>query len=303
MELSQLHYFRIAAQMEHFTKAARALHITQPTLSATIANLEDELGVKLFDREKGKIRLNEYGRALLQEVNLVFLHLNEGIHMVNSLKSAEGGNIYFAAAVLEQVTPLVGPYLLNHPNIHLYQSQHTAKEMHQLLELREIDIAVSFFSLQSPSVEWFPVFKDEQGILVSVDHPLAAQKQVALRDLAHERFLVNNSNQDLHDQFVGYCFQAGFEPNIMFEGNQPDLIGDLVANNYGVSLISKGRYKFHEACGETSRTTYLKITDVDCTWTTGIAKLKGRPLSSAARHFFEYLMQSFRNISSDHTPI
>ncbi len=71
MELSQLAYFRAVARTEHFTRAAEELHITQPSLSKAIANLEGELGVPLFDREGKRVRLNPYGAAFLERVEQI----------------------------------------------------------------------------------------------------------------------------------------------------------------------------------------------------------------------------------------
>ena len=77
MELTQLEYFRTVAYEESISRAARKLHISQPALSISIAKLEEELGVHLFDRVSGHIRLNNMGRIYLRRVESVFLHLRE----------------------------------------------------------------------------------------------------------------------------------------------------------------------------------------------------------------------------------
>ena len=85
MDLSQLHYFRTAARTGNLSQAARELFVTQPNLSRSIARLETELGVPLFEHRKGKVVLNEYGRIFLSGVENVFGELNTCMQTVQRL--------------------------------------------------------------------------------------------------------------------------------------------------------------------------------------------------------------------------
>ena len=78
MELLQLHYFQTVARMEHMTKAAKELRIAQPALSKTIARLEEDLGVQLFDRQNRQIKLNSFRKAFLKSVDTALSALEEG---------------------------------------------------------------------------------------------------------------------------------------------------------------------------------------------------------------------------------
>lgn len=71
MELNQLKYFSVVAELENMSMAAHKLHVSQPSLSMTIGRLEDDLGIPLFDRIGGKIRLNQIGKDLLQNTNQI----------------------------------------------------------------------------------------------------------------------------------------------------------------------------------------------------------------------------------------
>lgn len=304
MELTQLYYFRTVARMEHFTRAAEELHITQPTLSKTISRLEGELGVKLFDREGSHVRLNIYGQAFLKQVDGVFLCLTEGKHQIADLQDSETGEIHIAATVPESLSPFIRSYLLEHPGIHLHQIQATAEEMGKLLEQRKIDFAVSLQPIPSLNVEWIPLMKEELGLFVSVDNPLSQQTSVALSAARNERFIMHNSNEDLRLPFLNYCHQAGFEPNIYFEGDQPDLIGDLVANNFGISYGSKNRHEYHHSRAgiQNFRIKFVGISDMDCYRITGVGVLRNRTLSSAANALLKYLMTNYRPRPAESIP-
>ena len=91
MELSQLIYFRTTAQEEHFTRAAELLHITQPSLSKAIANLEEELGAPLFDREGKRVRLNACGQAFLEKVEQILSLTEEACFMIRDMRQGERG--------------------------------------------------------------------------------------------------------------------------------------------------------------------------------------------------------------------
>lgn len=93
MELSQLAYFRAVARTEHFTRAAEELHITQPSLSKAIANLEGELGVPLFDREGKRVRLNPYGAAFLERVEQILSLTDEAVFFIRDMKEGERGHV------------------------------------------------------------------------------------------------------------------------------------------------------------------------------------------------------------------
>lgn len=91
MELLQLHYFQTVARMEHMTKAAKELRIAQPALSKTIARLEEDLGVPLFDRQSRQIKLNSFGKAFLKSVDTALSALEEGRREVSDLAGMERG--------------------------------------------------------------------------------------------------------------------------------------------------------------------------------------------------------------------
>lgn len=88
MELSQLRYFAAVARLGNISRAARELYVTQPNLSKSIARLEEELGVPLFEHRKGKIVLNDYGRCFLASVNLSLGELENGVRSIQRMYDA-----------------------------------------------------------------------------------------------------------------------------------------------------------------------------------------------------------------------
>src|SRR5690349_12115287 len=120
MELQQLKYFQTVARLQHFTRAAEELYISQPSLSRSIARLEEELGAPLFDREGRQVRLNRLGQTFLKRVERVFNELEVGQRELQDLIGPEKGLV--AVAFLHTVGVRLLPLLLSafraeHPNI------------------------------------------------------------------------------------------------------------------------------------------------------------------------------------------
>lgn len=93
MEWEQLEYFQTLAQMQHVTKAAKSLSITQPALSRSIARLENHLGVPLFDRHGRSITLNQYGHIFLRRVQAMMKEYTEGKEEIQALLKPDQGEV------------------------------------------------------------------------------------------------------------------------------------------------------------------------------------------------------------------
>ena len=115
MELQQLRYFLTVARLEHMTRAAEELHITQPSLSITISRLEESLGVPLFDRYRRQIKLNEFGKAFLRRVERIFDELEEGKRELLDLAGLEHGTVSVASTSMGILKDLIDSFLTQYP--------------------------------------------------------------------------------------------------------------------------------------------------------------------------------------------
>lgn len=250
MELSQLIYFRTTARTEHFTRAAEQLHITQPSLSKAIANLEEELGTPLFDREGKRVRLNAYGQAFLEWVDQILASTEDAKFMVQDMKQGERGSVHIGSSF-----PITPPsplhyfqyeYFHQHPKVALSVHTHSAVRLESMLENRELDYGISLSPSTRIGIASVPLYTDILGIIVSPNHRLAGQSQVRLEELSQELFLCNSSGPDPHDSARNLCARVGFIPNIIYEGESAELIGEAVSHGRGISFVSRERYKlFH----------------------------------------------------------
>ena len=294
MELNQLRYFQTVAKYQQMTRAAEELHISQSSLSKTISTLEQNVGARLFDRIGNRIVLNSVGRAFLQRVNRILMDLEDALQEATA---SDRGGVFFAANIPGLCTNYLDSFIRSHPDVSLQQSLMGPAQMAEALENGSLDCALSFVDISSPQISWTHLVDEEMLVLVSHRHPLAGRKQIAFSELQNERFVCNNSGFGVKDILLEQGRHAGFQPNILFDGNEPELTFKLVAENLGVMMISSIVYTWlmgmeiinpplHYICA-------LRITDDACYRPLGIAVRKGHYLSPTANAFMEGLAAHF----------
>jgi DNA-binding transcriptional LysR family regulator len=289
MELNQLDYFKAVAETENITKAAQRLRISQPSLSKTIARLEEDVGVSLFDRQPNTIRLNDCGRAFLKRVDNILLEIQDARKELNELSTGDSGQIRFAATVPEMLNSLIETYLTNHPKVRMHQIQATPELMLNMLQYREIDFALSNIPLIGQSIQWTPIITEKIGAIISKNNPLSDKKTLSFEDLKAEQFIVN-SNVEQQRMAQSYFGSMGFLPNVFFEGTQPELIGALVSKNCGVGFATKQRYETLKKLNTNENIVYCDI-EPPLDSVIGIAVLQDHYLSPAAKGFYQYLLK------------
>lgn len=299
MELSQLQYFRVTAQLEHFTRAAEQLHITQPSLSKAIANLEAELGAPLFDREGKHVRLNAYGRAFLEEAEQILSQTEEAAFRIRDMRQGDRGQVRIGSSF--PVTPPSPVYyyqyefFLTHPNVALFLHVHAAERIEPLLEERQLDFGVSLTPAARPGLVSEPLYTDKLGVIVGPEHPLAGRESVWLEELKEERFLCNSAAPDPNDSAHHLCALAGFSPIILYEGESAELIGESVSVGRGISFVSQDRYEAFQknpARPDWERELhYVALNNEFCTRTVYLHRRSSGYLAQAAQNFYAGLMQ------------
>ncbi|GJM70035.1 hypothetical protein HMSSN036_22510 [Paenibacillus macerans] len=141
MELLQLQYFRTVARLEHMTKAAEEIRIAQPALSQTIARLEADLGVPLFDRNGRHIKLNGYGKAFLKKIEPALALIEEGRAEVADLAGLEGGRVFLSTTTHKCFTDVIGSFIFRHPKARLQITQVSTLDKIKQLRSGDIDFA------------------------------------------------------------------------------------------------------------------------------------------------------------------
>lgn len=191
MELRQLKYFVTTAEKLSFSEAARALFVSQSTLSQQIAVLEGELGVQLFERNKRKICLTDVGNALLPSALCTLQHAAACLEYIHDVQGLECGEINigttYTFSPLLQDTVL--EFMKEHPHIRLNIFCKSMEELLDMLNHRQIDVALSYKPIdREANIESHILFDSSLCVIVSKNHALAKERSVSFRDI--ENYLV-----------------------------------------------------------------------------------------------------------------
>ena len=296
MELQQLKYFQTVARLGHMTKAAEVLYISQPSLSRSIARLEQELGAPLFDRQGRHIRLNQFGQVLLRRVDFAFEDLERARREIADLVGPEQGVVTLSVLRSNGVhllPPLFSAFRRTYPRIRFQLFQEARDATFSILrqiEEGEIDLCLCPPLSEEPlRVEWQPILTEKLALAVPQAHQLARRNRIQLAEAASEAFLCLHAGTSFRFLTDAICQQAGFKPDVVMEVEDFTTAWELVAAGIGVALIPSQLWQN----ATTSAPVRLQIEEQLPQWTIGIAWPEARYISRAARLFRDFTLQYF----------
>ena len=218
MELLQLKYFIALAHNEHLTKTAREFVVTPSAISISLARLEEELGVKLFDRIGRNLHLNSFGQAYFAHVEKALGALRDGASELDEMKHSGRRDLTFG---------LVNPFLWQnplqlfhtiHPEIHVRQIAFDTGTARPALPKEGVDfIVASPDSVYDPLWDYELLFNDRVLLAVPKDHPFASRKSIDLSEARDEWFINSLNNTSFRSFCDKLCEQAGFVPKSKIE--------------------------------------------------------------------------------------
>ncbi|MCU0534415.1 MAG: LysR substrate-binding domain-containing protein [Hydrococcus sp. Prado102] len=248
IELRYLQYFVAVAEELNFGRAAERLNMAQPPLSRQISRLEKELGVELFQRTKRQVQLTEAGRVFLEEVRPILLQVEQSVRAAQRAARGEVGRLAvgFEGSFSYDIIPFsLREYQERFPNVNLIVYEMTTVEQGQALDDRRIGVGFVVPPLDNESLIFETVLRERLIVALPENHPLTNQQEVSLQALADEPFVTGPRDRGcgLYRQVVAICRQADFEPRIVQETNEIQMMLGFVAAGLGVSLLpSSTRY-------------------------------------------------------------
>jgi DNA-binding transcriptional LysR family regulator len=251
MDLRRLRYFVAAAEELSFNRAARRLRIAQPPLSNQIKHLEEELGVRLFERTSRGVRMTEAGEALLEEARRIFVQVDQTVNLVRRVGYGTVGRLtlgFVPSASNEVLPPILHTFRDRYPDVELFLREMRPDRVVQRLHDKQIDVGFLYLPLDDASLNIECVSREPLVLALAESHPLASRSRVELQALAEEPFILpaRYPMPGLYGQVTEVCRQAGFVPKAV----QKDVwlmqtIVGLVAGGIGVALVPASLRNFH----------------------------------------------------------
>jgi len=293
LELLQLQYFRTVARLEHMTKAAEELRIAQPALSQTIARLEADLGVPLFDRKGRSIKLNYFGKAFLKKADAALTLLEDARTEIADLAGMEGGRVFLSTTTHKCFTDLIGAFIPEHPNIKLQITQASTEDKIKQLKNGDIDFCITFPPLSEKGIAGTSFLTENIKIAVPKTHRFAQRQTIDLIELANESFICMKEGNPFREMTDQFCEQSGFTPNIVCEVDELSAIVQFLRTGIGIGFLPETPFE-----GKNFPFPLIRITNPDCQRTYQLAWNEKRYLSMAARTFRDYVIHYFEGLQN-----
>ncbi len=245
LEPRRLEILREVAARGSISRAAQALHLTQPAVSRQVAALERETGATLLERRARGVSLTDAGRLLVGHAESIAGHLRTAQNDLDALLELRAGRVRvgtFPSAGATILLDAVTTFHRRHPDVELAVSEVLKEPALARLRAGELELALVFDADPAEGlragVEWIRLMTEEMHVGLPRGHALAGRDELELADLRDEPWL-QGTQGGRHGLVYRACVSAGFEPRITCEVDDPLMIGGLVAAGVGLTLVSR----------------------------------------------------------------
>lgn len=238
--IKQLKYLCAVAEHRHFSKAAVACHVTQSTLSAAIQELEAQLGVKIFERNKKTVLITALGEKLLSQARIILGDVEDFVGLARANEAPLCGDLRLG------VIPTIGPFLLppilsdlrkRFDSLKLYLKEEMSAQLVQQLQQGQLDLIVLAFPYPLPDMETVSLFKDEFLLCLPPGHQLEKTQQVKQQQLRGESLLLLEEGHCLRDHALEVCKLETADTDLVYQGTSLHTLVQMVANGLGLTLL------------------------------------------------------------------
>lgn len=294
MTLNQIFYFQTIARCQHFRLAASELNISQPSLSRSIANLEEELGLVLFDRKGRTVTLTKYGRVFLEHADRILNEVQTAEKQMKKLAGNEGHvDIAYVFPLAARYIPhTVRQFLEKGKNERISFNFHQSytREMITGLKSDQYDVIFGSYVENEPDIQFVPIMHQEMIIITPLGHPLADKRDPVLKDLEDYPIMGYDRTSGLGGFTSRIYMSYSVSPRIICESPDENAIASLVAENFGIALVADVEILDHFPLKK------LHLTDVSLRHTVYMAYMKDRYQIPAVRNFISFIKKEGTSI-------
>ena len=243
MELRHLRYFQKVAELSSFSEAARALNITQSTLSQQTKKLEEELGVTLLQRDSHHVELTDVGKAILPAVEKILSDANTCVNIIHDVKDLGVGSLTIGAT--QSFTPLLKETVIDftrqYPGVKLTIVCKQMEKLMSMVDKREIDIALCYRPTMPmfDSIRTEKLFDSSLCVVVSDTHPLASRKEIDITDLQKLTLSLPEKGTQARNTFDQIISGLGLRLKVHIEMTEINMLLDVVQGTRFATLVSQ----------------------------------------------------------------
>lgn len=240
--LKQVRYLVAVSESGHFGKAAASCHVSQSTLSAGIAELEDVLGVPLVERNNRAVILTLLGEEVVRRGRSILLDVEDLRSLCDASAEPFAGKLRLG--VIPTIAPFILPGLLNrmrteHPGFKLFIREDLSGNLVELLHHGELDALLLALPFPAERVETMPLFEDEFMFACPKNHPLAAAKTLNVEQLKGQELLLLEDGHCLREHALDACSLKEAQVSVPYQATTLNTIVQMVANGIGITVLPK----------------------------------------------------------------
>jgi LysR family cyn operon transcriptional activator len=241
MELRHIKYLLAVADHHNFTRAAEALHVSQPTLSQQIKQLEHMLGVELFDRSGRTVRLTDAGSAYIHHARLALRDLQAAERAVHDVRDLSRGNLRIATTptfTAYLIGPLLHSFRESYPGIRLTVLETNPDRIEADLLADRLDLGIGFAGQHAAGIDARTLFTETLGLVVGSGHPLAAATaRVPIAELVGQPLGLLSSDFATRLHVDAYFAHCAVPQNIVVESNSISALLELVRRDVVATVL------------------------------------------------------------------
>lgn len=246
MDTSSLKYFIVTAKMQHMSRAAEFLNITQPSLSASIKRLESEVGFELFDRTKRGISLNEYGKIYLKGVLEAEAAIKRSMAEMDTLKKASASLVRLSCSGSPENSSLIDLLLSTGTNLKISDIPH---RWEQDLLSKVCDLVITVGILHHADIASACLAHQELAFVTGASHPLAGSKELFMEQLYSYPFCSTDAPYSLCNVLKEHHPEYGFRPHISFLGrNSSDMLNAIRSGRFVGLMVRRNLPDTKDIC-------------------------------------------------------
>jgi LysR family hydrogen peroxide-inducible transcriptional activator len=240
MTLTQLEYIVAVADLHHFSRAAERCFVSQPSLSAAVRKLEDELGVQVFERGPGEVLLTEAGGPVVAQARRVLDEAARVKAVAKARRDPLDGPLRLG--VIHTVAPYLLPELVlalrtAAPHMPLDIEENQTAHLDQMLRGGTIDVAIVALPFQAPGIEIIPLYDEPFRVIVPAGDEWARRKSIGAEELHGRELLLLSIGHCFRDQVLDACHEFSRPPSPGKQGNSLETLRSMVASGMGVSVL------------------------------------------------------------------
>ncbi|WII39937.1 LysR family transcriptional regulator [Paenibacillus thiaminolyticus] len=296
MDIKQLFYFVTVADQLSYSKAAQKLHISQPSLSNAIKNLEQEVGSPLLERSTRKIELTDAGKVLYNKSLQLLSHMNILKKEMQEVRLTGSGELIIGMieSVRHWVPKVIREYQGRFPSIRIKLIEVLSrKAVIDSLRKYHTHLIITNQCIEEDDIESLPLYKEKLVLVLHRDHPLSAKESITFSELAEEPFIISMEGFQTREDILEAFALEEAAPNIQFEIERFETALTLVRENLGVAIIPEN-YLVEPKDASIVRKT---IDSPALERTVYLTYMKNRYLAPAVQSFLEDIQRCF---VSDH---